>query len=177
MLLSHFRQVTGQHHHRNNNTSQTTFITMVQQWKKIRASKASARQYKKMEKPSTQKSTVSPATTANERTPKENTHHRLPMNSSASMNKTMPITPQRNLIHSTLPQNQCAQYSAGQYASTPTIEQSTGNRSPIRGMDGNTPHRDEGTQMPSQEIHTITINQGTQIPSQQWEQTMTTEDH
>ena len=47
MLLSHFRQVTGQHHHRNNNTSQTTFITMVQQWKKIRASKASARQYKK----------------------------------------------------------------------------------------------------------------------------------
>ena len=31
--------------------------------------------------------------------------------------------------------------------------------------------------MPSQEIHTITINQGTQIPSQQWEQTMTTEDH
>ena len=47
MLLSHFRQVTAQHHHRNNNTSQTTFITMVQQWKKIRASKASARQYKK----------------------------------------------------------------------------------------------------------------------------------
>ena len=93
------------------------------------------------------------------------------------MNKTMPAKPQRNLIHSTSPQNQCAQHSAGQYASTPTIEQLTGNRSPIQGMDGNTPHRDEGTQMPSQEIHTITINQGTQIPSQQWEQTMTTEDH
>ena len=74
---------------------------------------------KKMEKPSTQKSTVSPATTANERTPKENTHHRLPMNSSASMNKTMPITPQRNLIHSTSPQNQCVQHSKNMYRISP----------------------------------------------------------
>ena len=130
-----------------------------------------------MEKPSTQESTVSPASRANEQTPEEELYPRLSINSSATTNKTMPSTPQRNLVHSTLPQNQCAQHSAGQYASTPTIEQTTGNRTPIQGMDGDTPHRDEGTQMPSQEIHTITINQGTQIPSQQWEQTMTTEDH
>ena len=130
-----------------------------------------------MEKPSTQKSTVSPATTANERTPKENTHHRLPMNSSASMNKTMPAKPQRNLIHSTSPQNQCAHNSAGQNASTPTLDLTTGDHTPTMGMDGNTPHRDRGTQMLLQEIHTTTITQSTQIPSQQWEQITTNEDH
>ena len=130
-----------------------------------------------MEKPSTQESTVSPASRANEQTPEEELYPRLSINSSATTNKTMPSTPQRNLVHSTLPQNQCAQHSAGQYASTPTIEQTTGNQTPTTGMDGDTPHRDEGTQMPSQEIHMITINQGTQIPSQQWEQTITAEDH
>ena len=85
-----------------------------------------------LEKPSTQKSTVSPASRANERTLEEDTHSRLPINSSASTNKTMPSTPQHNLVHSTLPQNQCAQHSAGQYASTPTIEQTPNTKHPLR---------------------------------------------
>jgi hypothetical protein len=47
------------------------------------------------------------------------------------------------------------------------MEQPTGNQAPTTGTDGFTPHRDEGTQMPSQEIHISTINQSTQMPSQQ----------
>ena len=130
-----------------------------------------------MEKPSTQESTVSPASRANEQTPEEELYPRLSINSSATTNKTMPNIPQRNLVHSTSPQNQCAKHSAGQNASTPTLEQTTGNHTPTMGMDGNTPHKDEGTQILSQEIHTTTITQGTQIPSQQWEQTTTAKDH
>ena len=129
-----------------------------------------------MKESSMQESTVSPATRANEQTTEEELHARLLTSNSTTTNNTMPNTPQRNLVHSTLPQNQCAQYSAGQYAPTSTIEQPTGNQTPATGTDGYTPHRDEGTQMPSQEIHMITINQSTQIPSQQWEQTITAED-
>merc|ERR1711894_511019 len=50
---------------------------------------------------------------------------------------------------------------------TATMEQPTGNQTPTTGTDGFTPHRDKGTQMPSQEIHISTINQSTQMPSQQ----------
>jgi hypothetical protein len=85
-------------------------------------------------------------------------------------------TPQRNLIHSTLPQNQCAQHSAGRDALASTMEQPTGNQTPATGTDGYTPHRDEGTQMPSQEIRITTVNQSTQIPSQQRDLTITAED-
>ena len=127
-----------------------------------------------MEKSSAQMSTVSLTSRTNEQTTEEKLRPRLPINSSTTTNETMPDTPQRNQIHSTLPQNQCAQHSAGPHAPTPTINQTTGNRPPA--TDGHTPHRDKGTQMPSQEIHTITTNQSTQFPSQQWVQTTTNED-
>ena len=131
-----------------------------------------------MEKRSTQQSTVSSAPGANEQTPDKELHYRLQTNNgSDTTNTTMPNIPQRNHVHSTSSQNQCAHDSAGQNASTPTLEQTTGNDTPTMGMDGNTPHRDRGTQMPSQEIHATTITQSTQIPSQQWEQTTTNEDH
>ena len=127
-----------------------------------------------MEKHSTQQSTVSSASRANEQTPDKELHNRLQTNNSLdTTNTTMPNTPQRDHVHCTSSQNQCAQDSAGQNAPTPTFEQTIGNHTPTMGMDENTPHKDEGTQMPSQEIHTIKIIQGTQIPSQQWEQTTT----
>ena len=120
-----------------------------------------------MEKHSTQQSTVSSASRANEQTPDKELHYRLQTNNSSdTTNTTMPNTSQRNHVHSTSSQNQCAHDSAGHNASTPTLEQSTGNDTITSGMDGNTPHRDRGTQMPSQEIHAITITQSTLHPKQ-----------
>ena len=53
-----------------------------------------------MEKHSTQKSTVSPASRASKQTPETELHYRLSIdNSSDATNKTMPGTPQRNLVH------------------------------------------------------------------------------
>jgi hypothetical protein len=97
----------------------------------------------------------------------EETRSRLPTNNSTTKNNTTPNTPQSNRVHSTPQQNQCAQNSAGQDTLVSTMEQPTGNQAPTTGTDGYTPHRDEGTQMPSQEIHISTINQSTQMPSQQ----------
>ena len=99
----------------------------------------------------------------------EETHPRLPTNNSTTKNNATPSVPQSNQVHGTSQQNQCAQYSAGQDILASTMELPKGNQTPATGTDGYTPHRDEGTQMPSQEIHMITINQSTQIPSQQWE--------
>ena len=132
-----------------------------------------------MENHSTQQSTVSSASRANEQTPDKEFHQSLQTknNSWDTTNTTMPNVPQRDHVHCTSSQNQCAQDSAGQNAPTPTFEQTTGNHTPTMGMDGDSPHRDRGTQMPSQEMHTTTITQGTQIPSQQWERTTTNEVH
>jgi hypothetical protein len=124
--------------------------------------------------PPTQESTVSPANKANEQTMEEETRSRLPTNNSTTKNNTMPNTPQSSQIHSTSQQNQCAQHSAGRDTLVSTMEQPTGNQTPATGTDGYTPHRDEGTQMPSQEIHISTINQSTQIPSQQRDLIITT---
>ena len=131
-----------------------------------------------MEKHSTQQSTVSSASRANEQTLDKELHNRLQTNNSLdTTNTTMPNTQQRDHVHCISSQNQCAQGSAGQNAQTPTFEQTIGNHTPTMGMDGDPPHKDRGTQMPSQETHTNTITQGTQIPSQHWEQATTNEDH
>ena len=97
----------------------------------------------------------------------EETRSRLPTNNSTTQNNTTPNASQSNQVHGTTQQNQSAQDSAGQDTLISTMEQPTGNQTPTTGTDGFTPHRDEGTQMPSQEIHISTINQSTQIPSQQ----------
>ena len=97
----------------------------------------------------------------------EETRSRLPNNNSTTQNDTTPNTSQSNQVHGTTQQNQSAQDSAGQDTLISTMEQPTGNQTPTTGTDGFTPHRDEGTQMPSQEIHISTINQSTQMPSQQ----------
>ena len=145
--------------------------------KENQAFEASAWQTK-MEKHSTQQSTVSSASRANKQTTDKELHHRLQTNNSSDItNTTMPNTPQRDHVHCTSSQNQCAQDSAGQNAPTPTLKQTIGNHTPTTGMDGDSPHRDRGTQMPSQEMHRTTITQGTQIPSQQWERTTTNEVH
>ena len=131
-----------------------------------------------MEEHSTQQSTVSSAHRANKQTPDKELHHRLQTNNSSdTTNTTMPNIPQRDHVHCTSSQNQCAHNSAGQNAPTPTLKQTIGNHTPTTGMDGDSPHRDRGTQMPSQEMHRTTITQGTQIPSQHWEQTTTNEDN
>ena len=131
-----------------------------------------------MEKCSTQQSTVSSASRANEQTPDRELHNRPQTNNTLDTTKTtIHKTQQRDHVHCTSSQNQCAQDSAGQNAQMPTFEQTIGNHTPTMGMDENTPHKDRGTQMPSQEIYTNTITQGTQIPSQQWEQASTNEDH
>ena len=131
-----------------------------------------------MEKHSTQQSTVSSASRANEQTPDRELHNRPQTNNTLDTTKTtIHKTQQRDHVHYTSSQNQCARDSAGQHAQTPAFEQTIGNHTPTMGMDENPPHEDRGTQMPSQEIYTNTITQGTQIPSQQWEQASTNEDH
>ena len=118
-------------------------------------------------KPPVQESTISPADKTNEQTMEEETRSRLPNNNSTTQNDTTPNTSQSNQVHGTTQQNQSAQDSTGQDTLVSTMEQPTGNQTPTTGTDGFTPHRDEGTQMPSQEIHISTINQSTQMPSQQ----------
>ena len=108
----------------------------------------------------------------------EDNHSRLPTNISTTKNNTMPNTPQSSQIHGTSQQNQCAQHSAGRDILVSIMEKPTDNQTPATGTDGYTPHRDKGTQMPSQEIHTSTTNQSIQIPSQQRDLAITTvEDH
>ena len=104
----------------------------------------------------------------------EETHSRLPTNNSTTKNNATPSVPQSNQVHGTSQQNQCAKYSAGQDILVSTMEQTSGNQTPTTGTDGYIPHRDEGTQMPSKEIHISTREQSTQMPSQQRDPATTT---
>ena len=54
------------------------------------------------------------------------------------------------------------------------MEQTSGNPAPPTGTDGYIPHRDEGTQMPSKEIHMSTRESSTQTLSQQRDPATTT---
>ena len=104
----------------------------------------------------------------------EETHSRLPTNNSTTKNNATPNKPQCNQVHGTSQQNQCAKNSAGQDVLVSTMEQTSGNQAPTTGTDGYIPHRDEGTQMPSKEIHISTREQSTQMPSQQRDPATTT---
>ena len=109
----------------------------------------------------------------------DNTHHKIshsPKPAQQSGKITL-STPQRSPVHSTLQQNQNTHHSTGRDAPAPVVVQVAGIQSPTLGINKHIPHKDGSTQMPSQEIHLIRINQGTQMPSQQWEQTPTPEDH
>ena len=122
---------------------------------------------------------MSLASEANEQTPDEKLHQRLQTRNNSSTNTytAMPNVPQRDHVHNTSSQNQCAKDSTGQKAPTPTSKQATDNTTSNMVMDENSPHGDKGTQMPSQEIHMTTFTQSTQFPSQQEELTTTNEDH
>jgi hypothetical protein len=132
-----------------------------------------------MEKHSALQTTGSSTFKTNDQTLDGDPHQRLQIQNNSSTNTytAMPNVPQRDHVHNTSSQNQCAKDSTGQKAPTPTSKQATDNTTSNMVMDENSPHGDKGTQMPSQEMHTTTITQGTQIPSQQWEQTTTNEDH
>ena len=124
--------------------------------------------------PPTHKSTMSPANKAKDQTMEEETRSRLPTNISTTKNNTMPNTPQSSQIHGTSQQNQCAQHSVGQDTLASTMEQPTGDQTPTTGTDGYTPHRHEGTHMPSRKIHISTVNRNTRIPSHQRDPMLTT---
>ena len=138
-----------------------------------------------MEKSSTniQESTASKTIKAAERTTEEELHARLPTNNSTTMNRTThheiphsprpaqqsgettPSTPQHNPIHSTMTHNRSTHHTTGRDAPVSTAEQPMGIQAPNQGISGHMPHKDGSTQMPSQEIHLITINESTQMPS------------
>ena len=132
-----------------------------------------------MEKHYAPQSPGSPTSKDDKQTPDKEPHQRLQSrnNSSTNTSTTMPSVPQRDHVHNTPSQNQCAQGSTGQKAPTPTPELATNNSTSNMGMDQNSPHGDKSTQMPSQEIHTTTFSQSTQFPSQQLNPTTTNEDH
>ena len=135
--------------------------------KKNQAFKAPLGTTENMEKHSALQSPGSSTSKANKQTPDKELHQRLQTrnNSSTDTYTTMPSVPQRDHVHSTSSQNQCAQGSTGQKAPTPTSERMTNSSTSNMGMDQNSPHGDKGTQMPSQEIHTTTFSQSTQFPS------------
>ena len=138
-----------------------------------------------MERSSTKKqeSTASTTIKAAERTTEEELHARLPTNNSTTMNRTThheiphsprpaqqsgettPSTPQHNPIHSTMTHNRSTHHTTGRDAPVSTAEQPMGIQAPNQGISGHMPHKDGSTQMPSQEIHLITINESTQMPS------------
>ena len=135
------------------------------------------------------KSDQSATEEVNETPTTENTHDRLHMNSSNTINRNDqpetphnlgspqtgiekdPRTPQQNLVQSTTTQS----HGSDQHTPMPISEHRTVHTHG-QGSNPTRPLKDESTQIPSQEVLMITSNQGTQFPSQQWEQTPKSKD-